>query len=319
MKKISLLFFVLFTSVFYCQSIQLNVQNDSINNKILFKTLDNKVLKTVYVKDANFDADLDVEEGYYLLQKDTNELLLYLKRSDELTISFDTENFYNSVIFTGKGAERNTYLLNKKLDLVDRRGRLRNFYKKEFYNGEENEYLNKLDTYYKNFFGSLFSNGYDKSFVDEEMKNLQYGYSLDLLKFEEAKKYYQFNDSVAVSTNFLEPLNFTHFDKSELAKRYDSYKKLAVLKWRKDIQNTTNIKMMQDVYNSIRTESIQQGVLESLYNEMSRKNPNTKDYFNLIKANTDDFLLIAKAKAKYNEIRRFEAEKNLSKFTYKTF
>lgn len=317
MKKLAVLFVIFFTTLLFSQKVTLNIKNGGVNTKILFKTLNNKVLKKVSVKDENFDADIDLEEGYYLLQKGEDELLLYLKRTDDIVINFEADDFYNTIVFKGKGSERNTFLLNKKLAFVDKKGVPRNYYKKSFYEGSEKEYSTMLDNYYKSLYDNLFSSGFDKKFIDAEMKNMQYGYSVDLLKFEGAKKYYKFNSSVKVSNSFLEPLNYVHFDKSELVKRFYSYKSLAVLKWKKDIENSTDIKMMQEVFKSIQTESIREGVLESLYKDMTRENLLSGNYYKLIKVNSSKYGLLSKAKAKYEEIRGVVAQKNLSKISLK--
>ena len=86
--------------------------------------------------------------------------------------------------------------------LLDKDGNIKPFYKKEFYEGNEQEFLSRLDQYYKGFYGTLFGSRFDESFVNEESKNLQYGYYLDILKFDRAKKYYQFKDSVKASSAF---------------------------------------------------------------------------------------------------------------------
>lgn len=318
MNRISLLFLLLITSSLFCQKVTFNIKNPPKNGELLFKTLTDDLVKTVYIKSEKTDANIDLEEGYYLLQKEEDEVLLYLKRTDDFVINFDTENFYESIVFIGKGAERNTFLLRKKLELLDKKGNITKYYKKDFYKGTENEYLKKLDDYYKGMYDNLFSNRFDKNFVDVEMKNLQYGYSLDLLKFKDAKKYYNFNDSTKISTRFLEPLNYVHFDKTELTKHFFSYNKLAILKWKKDIQKSENIKMMEDVLNSIRTTSIKQGVLESLCDDMHKENALTKEYYQLIRENSLERSLKSKAKAIYSEIRHTNAERNLSKFKFKT-
>lgn len=308
---------MLITNSLFCQKVTFNIKNPPRNSELLFKTLTDDLLKTVYVKSEKTDANIDLEEGYYLLQKEEDEVLLYLKRTDDFVINFDAKNFYKSIEFTGKGADRNTFLLRKKLSRLNAKGKISNYYKKDFYEGNENEYLKRLDDYYNGLYNRLFSDGFDKSFVDAEMKNLKYGYSLDLLKFEEAKKHYKFNDSITISNSFLEPLNYIHFDKPELTKQFYSYKNLAVLKWKKDIQKSEDLKMMQRVLNGIRIESIKRSVLESLYNDMHKENPLTEEYYKLIIENSLELRFKSKVKSKYSEIRQVDAERRLSKFRFK--
>jgi len=234
----NIIFYLVFltSSLVSSQKLTFKIKNDSINKKIFLTSIDDTVLKSIYEKENVFEVDyLNLDEGYYLLKKDENSVVLYLKPTDELKISFDNDNFYKSMSFSGEGAYVNAYLLNKKLGLLDKRGKHINYYQKEVYEGGEESYLSKLDKIYKESYGIIFTGQLDKKFADEEMKNLQYGYSLDLLKYQDAKKYYKINDSLPPSKVFLEPLTHIHFQNSQLYKTYESYKDLAVLKWKNNI------------------------------------------------------------------------------------
>jgi len=319
MKRLITCFLVISASVVFGQKITFNIENDSIGSKFSLRTLSNKVLHDVELKEFNFDLpDTNLEEGYYLLKKGENEALLYIRPEDELTINFDAQQFHNSLVFTGGGADINTYLANRNKVFLDEDGEQRDFYKENFYEGNEQTYLRKIDGHYKELYGVLFSGTLeDEDFVNEEMKNLQYGYSLDLLKYEYAKEHYKINDSIRPSKSFLEPLSRVHFDNEQLFNKYYEYTKLSILKWRNDIENADNFGYKQDIISSIRTEAMKEGVLESLYKLMSRDTPElTKEYFDLIKANSISNEFIATAKNKYNRIRFVDAEKNISKFKF---
>jgi len=149
------------------------------------------------------------------------------------------------------------------------------------------------------------------------MKNLQYAYSLDLLRFEDAKKHHQYKDSITLSGFFLEPLTHIHFDNSVLFKRYDSYKKLSILKWKKDVENSQDFAMMNDVIGSIRNEALREGVLKSLYETMPKDKILVKEYLKLIKTNTTSQELLFKIKERDKKVRQVTAIRNLSKFDYK--
>ncbi len=318
MKKIIISLLLLTVGNVFGQRIQFEIKNDSIGNTFSLRTLTNKVLETVVIKEDHFKVDINFEEGYYFLKKEDHFVPLYLKPSDEFTISFDVNNFYNTLAFSGKNADLNTYLLNKKAGFVNEWGALNTYYKRSFYEGTEEDYLKKLDELYKGYYGILFSGTLDEDFVNEEMKNLQYGYYLDILKLEDAKKHYEFTDSIAISKSFLEPLSHLHYDNTLLYEKYPSYRKLSVLKWKKNIENLGDYVKMEDALNSIRTEPLKQRVLWSLYEEMSKDKPAiTKTYFKLIKTNAERKDLITKAKEKYDEIKGEEAAKNLERFDYR--
>lgn len=317
-NKVLLCFLFLTASFVSGQKITFKIQNDTINKKIYLTSIDEVVLKTIIEKENNFVIDyLDFDEGYYLLKKDENSVVLYLKPTDDITITFDNENFYKSLNFSGEGAYINDYLLNKNTPFLSPNGTLKAYYKKAFYEGDETAYLDKIDKLYKGNYGTLFSGQLDKKFVEEEMKNLQYGYSLDLLKYEGAKKHYQFKDSLAPSKDFLEPLNHIHFQNNQLYQKYNSYKELTILKWKKDIENTGDYAKKNQIINDIRIASLKQGVLESVYYLINTKEINARDYYKLIKTHSLDIKLVTKAKEKYDEIRQVDAEKNLSKFKFK--
>ena len=320
-KNNTIIFYILLciTSVVSSQKLTFKVANDSLLKKIQVTSIDDVVLKSVYDKENKIEVDyLNLDEGYYLLKKDDNAVVLYLKPTDDLTVSFDDENFYKTLTFSGEGSYVNSYLLSKKREFLDKKGRLKKYYKAPFYEGDKEAYLDKLDRLYKDNYGVLFASSLDKKFKEEEMKNLQYGYSLDLLKYQEANKYYKLKDSAAPSRYFLEPLNHIHFQNNQLYQKYNNYKELAILKWKKDIENRPDLRAKQDVFSSIRIKALQVGVLRSLYDDMNRSHPErTKQYYQLIKHNSKDNRFLLKTKEKYALIRHAEAEKNLSKFKFK--
>jgi len=320
MKKIIFYFLVVSSSLVFGQKINFEITNSSEElNKIFFTDVSDEVLKTILEKESFFTVNyMGFDEGYYLMKKAGQEVLLYLKPDDDLTIAFDEDDFYNTLTFSGKGADINNYLLSKNLDKVDKRGNLKPFYKRSFYEGGEEEYLEKLDGYYKGQYSSLFNRRFDKTFSDEEMKDLQYGYSLDLLRYQDAKKHYKFKDSLRPSESFLEPLNHIHFQNSELYKNYNSYKELAVLKWKNDITDIKEHPIRDEMISSIRIKPLQQRVLERLMPTMNRANPeHTKSVYNLIKGYTTDNRLLLDAKERYALIRYKDAEKNLAKFKFR--
>ncbi len=320
MKKIVTSLLLLSMTSIFGQKIFFDIENDTIGSTFSIRKVTDEVVRNVTLKTLNFELDgISLEEGYYILQKEEEKAVLYVKPEHELTISFDAEDFHNSLQFSGKGAPINEFLAKKKAIRLGENGAERTYFDREFYEGDENNYLKKIDGYYKGLYGILFSGNLDKDFVDEEMKNLQYGYSLDLLKYEDAKVYYEYKDSIYPSKAFLEPLSHIHFDTDHLFEKYDSYAALSVLKWRKDLEKATDLAMMRDILSSIRTAPLKQGVLKSLFELMSTDTPQrTRDYFSLIKSNSATLELISQAKVEYDKVRLVEAEKNLSKFSFLT-
>ena len=319
MKKVFFYALIFNLSFVFGQKINFKIENDPELKEITFSTIGDKELKSITSKENNFTTNyLGFDEGFYLLKKDRRELLLYLKPTDDLVVSFDDENLYQTLTFSGAGSEVNNYLLSKLKDRVDKKGNLTPYHKKEFYEGTEEDFLDKIDGYYKELFGFLFSRKFDEKFKDYEMKDLNYGYSSDLLKYQDAKKYYKQKDSLKPTEYFLEPLNDITFENYELYKRYNSYKEMTVLKWAKDIIDAEDFQEKEEIYESIRIKPLKEKVLEHLFFSMKRNTPEETDfYFNLIKKRSKNSALYAAAKARYDQIQYTEAEKNLSRFKFK--
>lgn len=320
MKKIMLVLLLVQTVLLSAQRLNFNIQNDSIDNELYLTKLNGKVLETIRLETLNFTTDINFDEGYYFLQKEEDKVLLYLHKNDEFSISYDADDFNRSLKFSGKkGAVRNNYLLNKRTERIDATGIESDFYKRKFYQGDENAYLERLDNYYKGFYGILFASNFSERFINEESKNLQYGYYADILKFEKAKKHYKFTDSIKISKAFYAPLQSIPFDNQLFSDRYNAYNELAVLKWKRDIENSNDYPVMEGIVADIQTSTIQKRLLVRLYKAMSKDAPSRmKAYLDFIKRYAKDNALIAKAKRKYDEVRQVEAEKKLSKFRFKS-
>lgn len=320
MKKIiTCLLLCSITSVFG-QKIFFNIENDTIGSPYSLRKITNEVVQNITLKEFNFELEkISLNEGYYVLSKNEDKAVLYIKPEHELTISFDAEDFINSLDFSGKGAAINKFLVEKYNTRSTDNETQKKYFDREFYEEGEANYLKKIDGYYKGLYGILFSGSLDEDFVKEEMKNLQFGYSLDLLKYQDAKDYYQINDSINPSQSFLAPLSTIHFDTDHLFEKYSSYAELSTLKWRKDIELAADFTMMEDILSSIRTKALKQNVLESLLVLITKDTPQrTKSYFNLIKSHSKTIELVSEARKKYDEVRLIEAEKNLSKFDFIT-
>ena len=96
------------TSIYFGGSII----NPKTNNVILY-SLD-KVIDTFYIDSKNkFISKLDsIKEGLYSFAHGDETQFLYLKSNDSLTLSLNTWNFDESLVFSGTGAERNNMLID---------------------------------------------------------------------------------------------------------------------------------------------------------------------------------------------------------------
>ncbi|TXD49061.1 hypothetical protein [Polaribacter sp. IC073] len=116
-----------------------------INPKTKFVVLyaKDKVVDTLLLNDRNkFLGTYDnLDEGLYYFEHGNENQYIYLEPKDSLMLRLNTWNFDESIVFAGKGAERNNILIDIFLENENDR--------KEFYQLnrlEPAEYINKMDS-----------------------------------------------------------------------------------------------------------------------------------------------------------------------------
>ncbi|MHC5202197.1 TlpA family protein disulfide reductase [Myroides sp. LJL119] len=112
----------------YSAYIQGEVMNPN-SNYILF-CKDNQVLDTLFLdKDNKFSKKFDsLTPGMYIYRHTPEYQYVYFDKNDSLTLRLNTRDFDHSIIFTGRGAEKNNFLMNLTVrNLVDETTRYENF------------------------------------------------------------------------------------------------------------------------------------------------------------------------------------------------
>ena len=72
--------------------------------------------KIIHVNlDGSFNDSLKVESGFFDMLHGNEYASLFLKNGYEINLTLDAENFDKSLVFSGKGAENNTFLLEKAM------------------------------------------------------------------------------------------------------------------------------------------------------------------------------------------------------------
>ncbi len=135
---------------------------------------DNKVLDTVYLGDDNFflyKAD-SITDGLYSFRHYEYQII-YLEPGDSLMMRVNTVDFDESLAFSGKGAERNTLLMDFFLMNEEETKQL-----PMFYSLEPKEFQKKIDSFTKartamyNEF--IVKNSLDKNFQEIAKANINY-------------------------------------------------------------------------------------------------------------------------------------------------
>lgn len=99
-------------------------------------------LDTFYLSENNrFAATLkNIKEGLYYFRHDDEYQYIYLEPKDSLLIRLNTLNFDESLVFSGKGAERNNFLLDC---FINAENDNRSFY--NYYKLKPDQFIHKID------------------------------------------------------------------------------------------------------------------------------------------------------------------------------
>ncbi len=116
-----------------------------INPKTKFVVLysNDKIIDTLLLNDRNkFLATYDnLDEGLYYIEHGNENQYVYLEPKDSLMLRLNTWDFDESLVFAGKGAERNNILIDIFLEVENER---KLFY--QLNNLEPRAYKNKIDS-----------------------------------------------------------------------------------------------------------------------------------------------------------------------------
>ena len=148
-KKISpFLHFCLLLIFFGCNNNEISktyfggqIINPKTNHVILFER--ETAIDTFYLSDNNrFFAEFDSKkEGLYYFKHDNEFQYIYLEPKDSLQIRLNTLNFDESLVFSGKGAERNNFLIDC---FIDSEKENKNFY--DYYSLKPTQFLKIIDS-----------------------------------------------------------------------------------------------------------------------------------------------------------------------------
>ena len=237
------------------------VVHGKITNKSKELTLNSrdKSIKEVIrvADDGSFSDTLYLNTNTYILFDGKNSVLLYLEKGNNINVSFDKNNFENTITFSGKGSAVNNYLLAKEKAAKEIIGS-----GTEVFLLDENNYKTKFNKL-KSTLEELIKaeKNISDDFKIKELRNINYAYLNKLNIYEMYHAHYAKMPEFKISDDFLidmENLDFTNEEDfmyssdyknligsnnykkaKELAKRDHISEAIAFLKIVGDIPNET--------------------------------------------------------------------------------
>ena len=182
------------------------------NKELTLNSRDRSIKEVIRVADdGSFSDTLYLDTNTYILFDGKNKVLLYLEKGNNINISFDANDFENTIAFSGKGSAVNNYLLAKEKVANEIIG-----------SGTEVYLLGEHD--YKTKFNKLKSTleeliktekNISNDFKIKELRNINYAYLNKLNIYEMYHAHYAKMPEFKISEGFLSDLENLDYTNKE--------------------------------------------------------------------------------------------------------
>lgn len=318
MKKIIYLFIL---PLFALNSVKVN----AIDYVLFSGTIENPVGKTASVTNGEYTMKFQLDEknsfsdtlyipsaGYYSFATGRESSAMYLNPGDVIKVSLNTEEFDESIAYSGKGAEKNNYLAKKymqsELNGPDFEG---------FFGSDENTFT----TINNKIFSSeeeLLKNSSiaDKNFIAVESKALKYDYIANLTNYEEYHIHFSQNAEFKVSDEFYAKLKGFDYTNEADYKTYGSYRTIVANHYIEAIDTKEELEITFASIQDIKSDYIKNDLLTNFKYSFSPAHTNLKTFYTLLMETSTDEAYKEKLTTKYNLIKNLTPGNVSPSFTY---
>ncbi len=247
---------------------------------------------------GNFKMSAKIEGGFYFLSYGRNTAYIYLHPKDELSINFNAEHFDETLVFKGKGSERNNYLANKSIVGAELTEDLDAFYKVD-----EATYIKNITHVKQMHSEALAKINVEDFFKTAEEKSLEYERLLSIQNYKSNYKFY-LGEDITPSTEFYKPIDNVKLNKADDYKKQPYYRYLVNSIWSKKIEAAPNVDEMLNVLRKVPLRDTAITLVNGFYSKISSNKERAKDYLDLIKMVTKHQPFIDAAEKQYNEVMK---------------
>ncbi|MCK0131235.1 TlpA family protein disulfide reductase [Flavobacteriaceae bacterium F08102] len=227
---------------------------------------DRKNVDTIAVAaDGTFIDTLHVKAGQYMLYDGKNPTRLYLDQGKIVNVSYDANDYKNTVSLTGEGAAESNYMMAKAKKTAELMGPGTAVY--ELGEAEYKAKMNEIKTAAEEL---LNAEGISNSFKTIEKANLKYEYLNALSKYPSYHAYYAKLPDFKVSDDFLNEVNAVDLNDGNAFKTSQAYKQLvsaAVSNKAKELMEKDSLEkgiaMIKVAKENIQNEEIRNSIVKS--------------------------------------------------------
>ena len=259
------------------------ITNPTSDTGAIRDNIGNLIKKISINKDGSFSDTIYNVNGYYNFSDGNEHSAIYLENGYNLKITLDTNEFDETISYTGKGSEENNYLAQKYLLDETTLGT-----PKDLFMLNEKDFLAKITSFEKEIKKKLNATG--GTFQKKELVNLKYELVLKQVDYERYHAYLSRNPSFKVSDDFPNLLKDETFDNEELFKSSIAYQQLTTKAVFTEAQK--QIAISGTAFNKaaileikkVKSELIKNNLLEQLSVKIRERNEDGVELYNDIMA-----------------------------------
>ena len=246
-----------------------NAQTDSI-----YILLNNREKAFALDFDGNFSDTLQLnDEGYKKLSIDREEFTIYLSPGDSLILNADLNQIETKFKFSGKGENKNNYLVQKSLKTDQF---LTN--NKELFQLAPPDFRSKIKSFHETVFKDLEKMKVKSSFIKTEEQNLNYDFINLLYMYKDTYAYYN-PASKQLPVDFLNDLAEIDLDNDDDYKTYQSYRNIVLTHLQENLYQGFSA---EAILQKIKSPAIKNGFIHSLIYELDPKDENSETIYESI-------------------------------------
>lgn len=274
--------------------------------------LDDYPIVQATIDQGQFEINAEIARGFYLLRHGNEVTDIYLDPKDELTVSFNGEDYETSIQFTGKGAKRNNYLAEKnRLDGIARKDI------SSLYKGTPYDFFEKFNALQTSIKALQKKQVLEPFFLEAEATALTYERLFSVYNYPRMQEFY-FGKNTTLPDTYTAPLQNIDYDNEALFNTQPYYRYLVSSKWKNDIKKADGKAQMQVIFDTVKTIGIKIELLKGFYYGMSTQPEKAKDYFAMIRSNTTSEQFVKSAKEKLLIINKTAKGKPSPNFSFES-
>jgi len=253
------------------------------NDKISIKGSDSTYVMKLD-SDGSFSDTVRGNSCYFTFYDGRESTAMYLENGSSVSITLNTEEFDETVKYTGKGSEASNYLAEKYM--MDENSSMD---AASLYSLPEDKYLDKINGISNSF--SHLMDDYEnlpKKFIENEKKNLEYGHLNRLAGYENAHRHFTKDFEFSVSDEFLAPLKDLDYDNEQDFKKFSDYNSLVKTHYNGLMSGENGVETFFNTLENLKSPSIREHLSFNASYEIRPNNPDYKIiYENLVRLSTD--------------------------------